>query len=141
MEVNHFLNLFCSNKAGNLTLSWFVSAIADVADFNVYIRSSSNELLHQEDYAYNQRTAQIRVADLLVHGEENLRGAEICIVSRDSDGNTRRWFAGQCQALPSLKLPRTYFFGNFNVRSGSPNLAESLHTCLLYIALALFVLH
>ncbi|XP_034477400.1 toll-like receptor 3 [Drosophila innubila] len=127
-----------TNKAGNLTLSWFVSAIADVADFNVYVRSSSNEVLHQSDYAYNQRTAQIPISDLLKHGEDKLNAAEICIVTRDSDGNTRPWFAGQCQALPSLKLPRTFFFGNFNVRS-SGNATKSPITCVLYIALALFV--
>lgn len=111
-----------------------------MADFNVYIRSSSNEVLHQADYAYNQRTAQIPVADLLVHGEEKLRNAEICIVSRDSDGNTRRWFAGQCQALPSLKLPRTFFFGNFNVRSAAGGGGASHISCLLYLALTLFVI-
>ncbi|XP_023162502.2 chaoptin [Drosophila hydei] len=129
-----------TNKAGNLTLRWFVSAIADVADFNVYIRSSSNEVLHQADYAYNERMAEIPVSELQSHGEAKLVGAEICIVARDSDGNTRRWFAGQCQALPSLKLPRTFFFGNFNVR-GSASATKSQNTCLLYIALTLFVIH
>ncbi|EDW02077.1 chaoptin [Drosophila grimshawi] len=124
-----------TNKAGNLTMRWFVSALSDVADFNVYIRSSGNELLHQADYAYNQRTAQIPVSQLLVLGELKLRGAEICIVARDSDGNTRRWFAGQCQALPSLKAPRTYFFGNFNVRSA----ASATKSQIAHIALILFV--
>ncbi|EDW72313.2 uncharacterized protein Dwil_GK20783 [Drosophila willistoni] len=111
-----------TNKAGNLTLSWFVSTAADVAGFNVYIRSSSNEILQQADYAYNQRTASIPIEELLVHGEEKLRSAEICILSRDSIGNTRHWFAGQCQKLPSLKLRKTFFFGNFNVRGGSQSI-------------------
>ncbi|KAH8401730.1 hypothetical protein KR009_007566 [Drosophila setifemur] len=128
-----------TNKAGNLTLSWFVSSTADVSDFNVYIRSTSNEVLHQSDYAYNQRTAQIPVADLLALGEEKVRGAEICIVSRDSDGNTRKWFAGQCQPLPSLKLRRTFFFGNFQVRGASSRTASSPPQCLLYIILVVFV--
>lgn len=119
-------------------MSWFVSAIADVADFNVYIKSSSNEVLHQSDYAYNQRTAQIPISELLLHGEDKLNAAEICIVTRDSDGNTRQWYAGQCQELPSLKLPRTFFFGNFNVR-GSGSATNSPITCVCYIALTLFV--
>ncbi|XP_034651599.1 chaoptin isoform X2 [Drosophila subobscura] len=128
-------------KAGNLTLSWYVSATADVSDFNVYIRTGGNEVLFQSDYAYNQRTAQIPIADLQSYGEDKLLAAEICIVSRDSDGNTRKWFAGQCQPLPSLKLRKTFFFGNFQVRGGAAA-AASHHTgeChLVFIVIMLFV--
>lgn len=122
-----------------LTLCWYVSGFSDVSDFHVYIRSSSNDVLHQSDYAYNNRTAQIPVEELSTLGEEKLRGAEICIVSRDSDGNTRKWFSGQCQQLPSLKRPRTFFFGNFQVRGGVSRTSSSLPRCLLYIILVLFV--
>ncbi|EDW91002.2 chaoptin [Drosophila yakuba] len=128
-----------TNKAGLLTLSWYVSGFSDVADFHVYIRSSSNDVLYQSDYAYNNRTAQIPVEELSALGEEKLRGAEICIVSRDSDGNTRKWFSGQCQQLPSLKRPRTFFFGNFQVRGGVSQTSSSLPHCLLYIILVLIV--
>ncbi|KAH8236255.1 hypothetical protein KR038_006649 [Drosophila bunnanda] len=129
-----------ATKSGQLTLSWYVSGTADVADFHVYIRSSSNEVLHQSDYAYNNRTAQIAIAELQALGEEKLRGGEICIVSRDSDGNTRKWFSGQCQQLPSLKLPRTFFFGNFQVRGGaSPLPASSLLHCLVFAIIVLSV--
>ncbi|EDW32854.1 GL10127 [Drosophila persimilis] len=129
-----------TSKAGNLTLSWYVSATADVSDFNVYIRSGGNEVLFQADYAYNQRTAQIPIADLQSHGEDKLLSAEICIVSRDSDGNTRKWFAGQCQPLPSLKLRRTFFFGNFQVRGGAAAASHHTGECrLVFIAIMLFV--
>ncbi|KAH8232998.1 hypothetical protein KR026_002902 [Drosophila bipectinata] len=128
-----------TTKSGNLTISWYVSATADVSDFNIYVRSTSNEVLHQADYAYNQRTAQIRIADLQAAGEEKLRGAEICILSRDSDGNTRKWFSGQCRPLPSLKLPRTFFFGNFQVRGAASTTASSLPHCIVYIVLVFFL--
>jgi len=128
-----------STKTGLLTLSWYVSGTSDVADFQVYIRSSSNEVLYQSDYAYNNRTAQISVEKLEGLGEEKLRAAEICILSRDSDGNIRKWFSGQCQQLPSLKRPRTFFFGNFQVRGGVSGTSSSLPHCLLYIILVLFV--
>ncbi|XP_017068982.1 chaoptin [Drosophila eugracilis] len=127
-----------TTKAGMLTLSWFVSGTSDVSDFHVYIRSNSNEVLYQSDYAYNNRTAQIPVEELTRLGEQKLLGAEICIVSRDSDGNTRKWFSGQCQQLPSLKLPRTFFFGNFQVRGGVSKASSSLPHCLLYMILFLF---
>ncbi|XP_030384456.1 insulin-like growth factor-binding protein complex acid labile subunit [Scaptodrosophila lebanonensis] len=109
-----------TNKAENLTLRWYVSAASDVADFHVYIRSSSNEVLYQVDYAYNERIAQIPIAELKAHGTEKLRNAEICIVSRNSLEKLNKWFEGQCQKLPELKVQKTFFFGNFRSRSAAP---------------------
>lgn len=79
----------------------------DVADFIVFIRDRENNILYREDYPYNIRKADIPVSIF----NENLKlYREICIISKDSNGETGNWFHAQCDELPALKEERRFFF-------------------------------
>ncbi|XP_067629795.1 chaoptin [Eurosta solidaginis] len=93
---------------GNLTVRFFVTAARDIADFVIYIRNSENDILYQGEAAYNERVHEIPILNI----RERFKGerAEVCIVSKDSNGNTGRWFSAQCTNLPDLKEKRKGLF-------------------------------
>ncbi|XP_075166758.1 insulin like growth factor binding protein acid labile subunit convoluted [Haematobia irritans] len=94
-------------QKGNISVIWFVVTTRDVAEFILFIRDRENNILYREDYPYNIRTADIPVS--LFKDNFNLY-REICIISKDSMGETGNWFHAQCDELPPLKEERRFFF-------------------------------
>uniref|UniRef100_A0A0K8UFK7 Insulin-like growth factor-binding protein complex acid labile subunit n=1 Tax=Bactrocera latifrons TaxID=174628 RepID=A0A0K8UFK7_BACLA len=93
---------------GNLTVRFFVTAARDIADFVIYIRNNENDVLYQGEAAYNERTHEIPIETI----RDKIKGqkAEICIISKNSNGITGRWFSAQCTNLPDLKQKRKGIF-------------------------------
>ncbi|KAM3955604.1 insulin like growth factor binding protein acid labile subunit convoluted [Aphomia sociella] len=78
---------------------WYVMSSQDIADFNLYIRDDKNKLLYSKTIAYNLRSMTIIIDDEL---KTSLRGNnEICIQAKGSTGFPRKWYASQCQKVPS----------------------------------------
>ncbi|XP_059226145.1 protein artichoke [Stomoxys calcitrans] len=94
-------------QRGNISVIWFVVTTRDVADFIVFIRDRENNILYREDFPYNVRTLDIPVS--MFKDNFNLY-REICIISKDSNGETGNWFHAQCDELPPLKEERRFFF-------------------------------
>ncbi|XP_073844733.1 insulin like growth factor binding protein acid labile subunit convoluted [Musca autumnalis] len=92
---------------GNISVIWFVVTSRDVADFIVFIRDRDNNILYREDFLYNIRKADIPVS-LFSDNFDLYR--EICIISRDSNGETGNWYHAQCNEMPPLKEERRFFF-------------------------------
>ncbi|XP_034838488.1 protein artichoke [Maniola hyperantus] len=82
---------------------WYVSTTDDVADFYIYVRDSSNNLLFSQDIAYNLRSLTINIDKDFRNGLKNNQNGdiEICIQAKSSNNFARKWFDSQCQAVQS----------------------------------------
>jgi len=121
-----FLFEFCS-KNHNISTSWFVSSAKDIADFTIYIRSAENEILYQKSYDYNVRSAVLNTLTFEFNTND-LNHAELCIVSKDSNGRTGKWYPTQCRQLPAMQTSRSFF----NLRNaGTMNKYSSIFFLLL----------
>ncbi|XP_059062501.1 toll-like receptor 7 [Achroia grisella] len=86
------------SQAG-IYIYWYVMSTEDIADFNLYIRDDKNNILYTKTMAYNLRSMTITIdEDLKTSLREN---NEICIQAKSSNGFPRKWYASQCQKVPS----------------------------------------
>ncbi|XP_023949100.1 chaoptin [Bicyclus anynana] len=93
--------------------NWYVSTTDDVADFYIYVRDGSNNLLYSQDLAYNLRSLTINIdkdfrtalqnggKNAGQDGVQNGGNIEICIQAKSSNNFARKWFDSQCQIVPS----------------------------------------
>lgn len=123
---------------GNLTIRFFVTAARDIADFLIYIRNNENDVLYQGEAAYNERTHEIPIENIRdkIEGQK----AEICIISKDSNGITGRWFSAQCTNLPDLKQKRKGIFTFTSFSSANCKTAKTMIPTIISLLLVHFSL-
>ncbi|XP_069692523.1 chaoptin-like isoform X1 [Periplaneta americana] len=122
-EINPDVKFREIQRTGSgVAVTWFVSTRSDVADFRLVVREGQAVVL-ERDLPYSARSAAIAK---LPSGPR----LELCLLTRDSVGNVRRWRANQCAMLTPGAGGAYYTPGS----SAAP-LAPPL--CLLLLVVAL----
>ncbi|KAJ4443851.1 hypothetical protein ANN_05638 [Periplaneta americana] len=91
-EINPDVKFREIQRTGSgVAVTWFVSTRSDVADFRLVVREGQAVVL-ERDLPYSARSAAIAKLPAGPH-------LELCLLTRDSVGNVRRWRANQCAML------------------------------------------